>query len=254
MECREPLYIQVGKNPNGMNHHNNTGSSMQRRMGPGGRYSPTPSTPPPPNHQQQQQQQQQQIPLPMPKNVVLMAIIEAAQRQRSESNNLVDDSIVEEDDDYDERCDLNGILASTATLSGPCGTYAVKEKLLILPNDPRKNHTLKQHPSQQQHDDFDYEGSDTRMPEPTMALTSSISLSQSASGEIEVRNPDELVRGQTVQIVDFYDGVAKLARNAGYIHANSSQLVKSKSVISTFIHLHALYNTQGYLTYSSSCL
>jgi hypothetical protein len=167
----------------------------------------------------------------MPKNVVLMAMIEAAQRQRSESNNLVDDSMME---DEDEQYDLNGILSSMATLSGSCGTYAVKEKLLVLPNDPRKIQTLKQHSNQQREDDD--ESSETRMPEPTMALTSSISLSQSASGEIEVRNPNELVRGQTVQIVEFYDGVAKLARNAGYIQANSSQLVKSKSSGSKRIH------------------
>ena len=49
------------------------------------------------------------------------------------------------------------------------------------------------------------------------------------TAEAEVQ-PSELILsfGQTVQVVSFVDGVAKLARGRGYISATSKQLVKSK--------------------------
>jgi hypothetical protein len=45
------------------------------------------------------------------------------------------------------------------------------------------------------------------------------------------------VKGQNLQVVDFVDGVAKLARGAGYVIASSEQLVKGMLLFLLFIHL-----------------
>jgi hypothetical protein len=219
MECREPLFLpapQQTRNPNaqaqGSASWAGTAPPMYNR---GGRYSPgqqTNLTSPP----QDVSAPAAPIALPIPKNVVLLAMMEAAQRQsqmeekESEANADVDafegsgsSSIV--DDDDEEQFDLNRIISGMATLSGPCGTYAVREKegLAVMSSDPRR----KQHVDEEKKTQEDRE------------------LIQS-SPVLQVQDPFALEYGQTVQIVDFEDGVAKLARGRGFIVANSSQLVK----------------------------
>jgi hypothetical protein len=218
MECREPLFLpapQQTRNPNaqGSGSWAGTAPPMYNR---GGRYSPgqqTNLTSPP----QDASAPAAPIALPIPKNVVLLAMMEAAQRQsqmeekESEANadaNAFEgsgsSSIVDDDDD-EEQFDLNRIISGMATLSGPCGTYAVREKegLAVMSSDPRR----KQHVDEEKKTQEDRE------------------LIQS-SPVLQVQDPFALEYGQTVQIVDFEDGVAKLARGRGFIVANSSQLVK----------------------------
>jgi hypothetical protein len=222
MECREPLFLpavqQQTRNPNAHAQGNWAGTAppMYNR---GGRYSP----------QQQQNQHNLASPpqdgsgpaapiaLPIPRNVVLLAMMEAAQRQsqieekEDEANSDAfegsrSSSIVDDDDDEDEeQFDLNRIISGMATLSGPCGTYAVREKegLAVMSSDPRR----KQHVDEEKKTQEDRE------------------LIHS-SPVLKVKDPFALEYGQTVQIVDFEDGVAKLARGRGFIVANSSQLVK----------------------------
>jgi len=95
------------------------------------------------------QQLANMIPLPIPKNLVLMSMMEAAQRQAMEdSQSLVkggsaassSSSSSDDDDDDDEEFNLDRIISGMATLSGPCGTYsvAVDTGLAVLPSDPRK--------------------------------------------------------------------------------------------------------------------
>jgi len=49
------------------------------------------------------------------------------------------------------------------------------------------------------------------------------------NGEITSRKPALILKyGQKVQVVDAHEGVYTLARNAGTVFANSSQLVKGK--------------------------
>jgi hypothetical protein len=156
------------------------------------------------------------IALPIPKNVVLLAMMEAAQRQsqmeEKESEANADEfegsgssSIIDDDDEDEEQFDLNRIISGMATLSGPCGTYAVREKegLAVMSSDPRRK----------QHEDDEKKTQEDRE-------------SIHSSPVIKVKDPFALEYGQTVQIVDFEDGVAKLARGRGFIVANSSQLVK----------------------------
>jgi hypothetical protein len=78
------------------------------------------------------------------------------------------------------------------SLTGPCGTYAVRDEegLAVLSQNPRR----------QNHEQVRY---------PT-----------------EYREPFTIEKGQTVQVVDIDNGVVKLARGMGYIVAGESQLVK----------------------------
>lgn len=143
-------------------------------------------------------------------------MMEAAERQASERTNSVNEC---QDDtngsmnasDEDEEYDLNQIISGMATLSGPCGTYAVKESeglTLITPDQPAQLNKAE---------------SSLAGEEPKLDV--------SASGDsIEIKEVNALEKGQTVQVVSFENGMAILARGAGYILANPWQLVKSKSV------------------------
>jgi hypothetical protein len=215
MECREPLFLPVQqqtRNPNAAANGGWAGTAppMYNR---GGRYSP--------------QQPNQEVPavsapaapiaLPIPKNVVLLAMMEAAQRQSqmeekefeasADASQASGSSSIVDDDDDEEQFDLNRIISGMATLSGPCGTYAVREKegLAVMSSDPRR----KQHMDEEKKTQDDRE----------LIHTSPLPLP-------EVKEPFSLEYGQTVQIVDFEDGVAKLARGRGFIVGTSSQLVK----------------------------
>lgn len=140
------------------------------------------------------------IPLPIPKNVVLMAMLEAAERQAMMAAGSVLD--VSQDDVEDEVCvtqdedgELLRIVTGMESFSGPCGTYAVREEegLVVLPQDPRRR-------SHEQVRDPD-----------------------------ETREPFMIEKGQTVQVVDINGDVFKLARDMGYVVASESQLVKGTS-------------------------
>jgi hypothetical protein len=143
------------------------------------------------------------INLPIPKNVVLIAMMEAAERQQKmENQSESSGSMSMESDDEEEEYDLNGIISGMATLAGPCGTYAVKE--------PEGLAVTSSAPCKQSQDD------EKKLDSPVESV------------EVEMQAPVLLKAGQTVQVVDFQDGVAKLARGTGYILASSSQLVKGE--------------------------
>ena len=209
MECREPLYYTIPKSAGG----NSAAAGLSRASPPpppgvyprasGGRYSPTPSTPPQPGAGGPLAAVTQVF-YPIPKNVVLISMMEVAERQAREQRALLDETngSMEAKDD-DEEYDLNRIISGLATLSGPCGTYAVKEPegLALHCSDPTAEND-----------------NETRKPPAVSASEDSI----------EVKHPSLLEKGQTVQVVTFENGVAKLARGAGYVIAKSSQLVKSE--------------------------
>ena len=167
MECREPLYILSKK--------------AQPRTN--GRYSPVPPSPP------------MQIPLPIPKNLVLLSMMEAAESQAREDSRS-EAMEVDDDDEEEETFDLDRVISSMSTLTGPCGTYAVRDRegLIVRRNDPR----LDVADEKKEDDDPNVE-------------------------------PIRLRHGQKVQVVDVHDGVAKLAGGEGFIQATSSQLVKGMS-------------------------
>lgn len=217
MECREPLFIAApaSKHPPTLNT-----SSWDRTAPPmystrGGRYSPStqqqPVTPPQPGSAPPERPLQ--IALPIPKNVVLLAMMEAAQRQEKElllteeSDSSSGSSGACQTDDEEEEYDLNRIISGMATLSGPCGTYAVRERqgLAVLSTDPRKEQRAREEEKK----------------------------TEEEKDKAQQRDPFSLEFGQTVQLVDFEDGIAKLARGRGYIVASSAQLVKGTRVKKT---------------------
>jgi Zinc finger, C3HC4 type (RING finger) len=134
------------------------------------------------------------IPLPLPRNLVLLAIMEAAQRAK-----MLQGEINEGDQEDGE---LSRIMLSLEKMNGTCGTYAVKdmEGLAVLPLDPRKRHPRR----------------------PNSYLDTTMNNSNSNSNE-----PYTIQWGQTLQIVDVQDGVYRLARECGYVVASATQLVKS---------------------------
>ena len=145
MECREPLFLvsSVKQAPS---------AAAAATTNPG-RYSPNPQQ----KHHHHQQQQHKApsapIPLPIPKNVVLVALMEAAERQKqiqkleqhetshslSQSSSNDDDDDDNQDRDDEEAFNLDHIITGMATLSGPCGTYAVRDHdgLPLYAHDPR---------------------------------------------------------------------------------------------------------------------
>jgi hypothetical protein len=211
MECREPLFLPVQQQNRNQNATGNWAGTAPPMYNRGGRYSPqqqaplTPkevSAPPTP------------IALPIPKNVVLLAMMEAAQRQSQMQESEADaeeessSGHLNDVDDDEEQFDLNRIISGMATLSGPCGTYAVRERhgLAVVSADPRRKQHVDEEKKSQDRADRD------------LFNTSPLA---------NHKEPFSLEYGQTVQIVDFEDGVAKLARGHGFIVANSSsQLVK----------------------------
>ena len=237
MECREPLFITVKHNTQQSSSYNAPRTPIPPAPTMYGRYSPTPSTPPQGTTSSSSygnngtsQQSVQQIPLAIPKNVVLICMMEAAERQLRDTNNsnsanneavveLIDDTNGSMNaSDEDEEYDLNRIISGMATFSGPCGTYAVKERhgLSILSQHPHINHS--ENKSADDENEEESRNDD---------ITSSTALHVTASCDsIEVSNPCTLEHGQTVQVVRFENGVATLARDAGYIKATSTQLVK----------------------------
>ena len=186
MECREPLFwnpprIQAPKPLHRQAHRGYNGTrygSLEPPVNP----EPVESVAP--------------IPFPLPRNLVIMALMEAGQRAMTLQRDL---NLEEEQDDDNDA--LTRIALSLENLNGPCGTYAVREVegLAVLPMDPLKRNPHKSN----QHLDA------------TM---------QAAT----ICEPFTIEYGQTVQVVDYQDGVYRLARESGYIVASEKQLVKSK--------------------------
>lgn len=214
MECREPLFINAALkhphvNANASGHSNGRGGPP---LYPQGRYQ-APASPVPPGAVAAAQQAEP-IALPLPKNLVLMSMMEAAESQariQEEEDDCInpertpDDEVTDTDDNDNEEdeYDSNKILSGIVSFSGPCGTYAVRDAngLAVLPANPEKG--CQQLDTEREH-----------------------RLSSGAAAE-----PFTIVQGQTVQIVNFSGGVAKVARGAGFIVASSSQLVKGELAI-----------------------
>jgi hypothetical protein len=152
MECRQPLFLPAASSTS----PSLTGMSweQQKQQRALGRYAVTNNNENAPC--QQSFQQQPTVPLPIPKNLVLLSMMEAAERQSrthillppstpSSSHDTGDVVTADVAADNDERDDIDfdKIIIGMAALSGPCGTYAVRERngLWVVPRDPRTNQT-----------------------------------------------------------------------------------------------------------------
>lgn len=246
MECREPLFIPAARHSASSNNNNNSGypssSAATGRFSPGTQQPSTPT--------KQSKPVAPTIPLPIPKNVVLLALMEAAERQQSkpkEKNHqqhahpydeaLPDDE--DETDDEEEAYNLDHIITGMATLSGPCGTYAVRDRdgLPLYAEDPRvepegppESVMLPEIPTEPTNSLLDEE---KKQDELILEVGSADQQDDHVVNFVIHHNPsmmmesmDILLKGQKVQVVSFEDGVAKLARGRGFVRATSRQLVK----------------------------
>lgn len=136
------------------------------------------------------------VPLPCPKNLVLMSIMEATQRRHliSSSSSCEEDHDVDKENEFEIHDNDHHILDGiTEIASNSSGTYVVREKNgLVL-------HT--KHPF------------------------SNDKASQENNNPIE-HKVQTLKYGQQVQISEERDGVYVLARRQGYIVASNSQIVR----------------------------
>jgi hypothetical protein len=219
MECREPLYwtppSSHSKAPPVLgNPGMNTRSPAPGRYSvPRGRFSSSlhphqggPIVP----------VKEEPIPLPLPKNTVLMGMMEAAERQAK----LVEEarlkkSLASKGSEVKTTAEgvetelpasnFDPLIAGLNALVGTCGTYAVREPLglAVLPFDPNKGH---------HHEDADVQD-----------------CMDEKKTEEKAREPFTIEEGQTVQVVGVDEGVYQLARGAGYIVASVNQLVKGRT-------------------------
>lgn len=224
MECREPLFWTPpppSKGPAIMNNTNLNSRNPQLRFPAArrgyGDHQPYTNGPP--------VQLQEPIPLPLPKNLVLLEMIESAERQArllNEANGIAmqqTSSDVQSNDnggsgnatggdDNDDKLEIT--LARIVSLTGTCGTYAVRdpEGLAVLPFDPNRQH----------HDAAPSDEEEEKKVE-------------------EMREPFTIEAGSTVQIVAVDEGVYKLPRGVGFIVASANQLVKGTNSLSCSILL-----------------
>lgn len=139
----------------------------------------------------------EKIPLPLPRNLVLISLLETASKRhatlRGANSNLMD---TYSDADNSITNEEEAVLDSIDALSSSCGTYLVKERYGL--------------PIYSSNFSSDIESMDDT------------NLSNKSATK-----PNKILSyGQKVQIVDVDEGMYKLARDEGVVFANSSQLVK----------------------------
>jgi hypothetical protein len=236
MECRTPLYTIVPRGPSQGTPQGQNSSpgarfewSSARSGGNASRGAPgVISSPPQPPIKKR---------LPLPKNVVLLSLIEATELATqdvqkkysgSPSNKNTNGNSQEamqsmgsmldaEDDEDADDAEEEKIKAGTSLATSVAGTYAVahREGLDIFPSRPSA---------------LVLENSGSLNDEDVDALVRFFHLDTRADSESvnskTVHDPARLSFGDRVQIVSVEGGWAKLARGYGYVRADRNQLVK----------------------------
>lgn len=223
MECRTSLIQIIPRPPAGDSLYGGRGGGRWSSR-PAGNQSP--GAPPPPIKRR----------LPLPKNVVLMSLIEATelaaesvrgQEQRpslSESPHLsIPHAILDIEEEEEEK-----IKTGTSLAISVCGTYAiaVKEGLEIYPSRPDSS-------AQTERDKAEEEEVDTLVR--FFHLDNKIDIVDHDHEDVELQpseigykesSPARLSWGDRVQIVSIEAGWAKMARGYGFVRADKNQLVK----------------------------
>jgi len=157
-----------------------------------------------------------EIPLPLPKNQVMMALMELSSftSKDQKETNLVDESDSASSDMYEDEDAL--VFDGIESLAGQCGTYVVRDRngLVVQLQHPSKTGNNNESTEEEEYDDLMLKMTDS---------SASFLTAKSNAADLE----DITVGyGQKVQVVDCVDGVFRLPRNRGFIAANNSQLVK----------------------------
>ena len=221
MECRTPLSITIPRADSNKPAASN--QQQQQQLGRYARTSPTPKTPPQPPLKQR---------LPLPKNVVLLSLMEATElaaedvRAREEVQTRLSDSPLiylkaspSMDAEQDEEA---RIIAGTSLAISDCGTYAVAATtgLQIYPSRPSSD----QPDDQESEQDVDTLVRFFHL-DHKLDVESSDKEAKSEEGGKEAP-PLRLKSGDRVQIVSTEGSWAKLARGYGFVRADRHQLVK----------------------------
>jgi hypothetical protein len=228
MECRTPLYTTIPRQGTPQGHNSPHGARSQWSSARSGGHNPRLSgdfSPPQPPIKKR---------LPLPKNVVLLSLIEAtelatqdAQKKYSgspsnkDSNDMSQQALQSMGSMVDaEEAEEEKIKASTSLATSVAGTYAVahREGLDIFPSRPT---TLV------------LEDSGSLNDEDVDALVRFFHLDNKAETESvnsKTANP-RLGFGDRVQVVSVEGGWAKLARGYGYVRADRNQLVKGTFLV-----------------------
>ena len=225
MECRTPLFITLprepGKQPNPSQYQ------------PGGRWSRTspghssvdlhaPKTPPQPPIKRR---------LPLPKNVVLLSLIEATElaaedvRAQEEHKALTESPLLKEtpsmvDVEEDEEAKIK---AGTTLAISDCGTYAVaiRDGLEIYPSRPVTRWAFEE-PQEDVDTLVRFFHLDHKLE------VENIDKEAKAEEGAKDAPPVRLKFGDRVQIVSTEAGWAKLARGYGFVRADRQKLVKGE--------------------------
>lgn len=261
MECRTPL-IELIPRKQGNTNNNNSNNNTTNRRGRAGRavgHGVANTTPPTPPMKKR---------LPLPKNVVLMSLIEATelaaenvQGQKHEpslheSPMVVAPSIFDLEDDEEEK-----IRTGTSLAISDCGTYAVADKdgLEIFPSRPESllgpghEHSESDVETLVRFFHMDHKldlqemtgtNTDGTTPQDPPPMVSASPSHEEGMNVVPVEDqkvtmmeesprkeppPVRLSWGDRVQIVSIHNGWAKLARGYGFVRAGAQQLVKGKS-------------------------
>lgn len=227
MECRTSL-VQIIPRPNA-NGDAHYGGRNGNRWSSGRNLSP--GAPPQPPIKKR---------LPLPKNVVLMSLIEATElaaesvRGQDQRPSLSDSpslslphAILDVEEDEEEK-----IKTGTSLAISDCGTYAIaaKEGLEIYPSRPETGIPVaNQEKAEEEEVDtlvrfFHLDHKLDIVDDGDHELTPVDSDHREAA-------PARLCWGDRVQIVSTEAGWAKLARGYGFVRADKNQLVKGKSVV-----------------------
>ena len=221
MECRTPLYYHAPAE----NNNNTSALSPTAPSRPGWSNSGRQRVGSAENHDPQIRKVKKRLPLP--KNVVLLSLVEVtalssshddwgkysdSPREHTEHKVGVEEirnmgSMIDDDDDDDEE---EKIKMGTSLAVGVAGTYAVAERegLEIYPDRPAM---------QEQSISLADEDIDTLL-----------RISDSKDGASGMESPAKLSYGDRVQVVSVDSGWAKLARGYGYVKADRQQLVKGE--------------------------
>ena len=166
--------------------------------------------------------------LPLPKNVVLLSLMEATKIANEHARNA------NEQDEYlflqDSEDEEEKIKVGTSLAVGGCGTYIVvaKEGLKIFPSKPSGSGEMTPSRSRKSSTPTD-EDVDTLVRFFHMDHKMDLSPKKDPAGlspGSKDEPPVQLRRGDRIQIVSVEDGWAKLARGYGYVRVSGGQVAK----------------------------
>jgi hypothetical protein len=230
MECRTPLVMTIPRSTPSDNKFGPAPGRWGGRQGPGHHHTMdtrnNPKTLPEPPIKTR---------LPLPKNVVLLSLIEATELAAEDVKNASEqltsltespivkstNSILDPDDSEEAKIKVGTTLAIS-----DCGTYAVSARagLDIYPSRPSSNYLPLNEESEQDVDTLvRFFHMDHKL---DLDKNREFSGNLSGGGSNKEQPPLRLSCGDRVQIVSTDEGWAKLARGYGFVRADASQLVK----------------------------